>query len=425
MFPDSQSALPLPPHPSVEHYKKIAKNLVKACRSGEPEAIRDWAHQWVETLVRLSGLSITPHLPVSVSEWIDEIERFARRKLMADAGDATCGLASAQFVIARAHGFKSWPKFSRHIEELARTSSAVSIFETAADAVVTGNVAKLKRLLRDHPELVHACSTREHGATLLHYISANGVEGYRQRTPANIVEITDLLLRAGAEVDATASVYGGDRTTLLLTATSVHPERAGVQEALLRTLIEHGASIDRQSILLDCFANGRIHAAEFLAAMGARVGLIEAAALGRLDEVKAAFAAESANHAADWKQAFLYACHFDRNEVVEFLTAEGIDLSAQDAQGQTGLHLAVIGGHLETVKLLLKHRPPLEAKNKYGGTVVGQALWSAAHDGDADVYIGIIEALLDAGAQLPEKYPPASSKVGEWLNQRAGGHRVI
>jgi hypothetical protein len=44
----------------------------------------------------------------------------------------------------------------------------------------------------------------------LHYCSANGVEGYRQKTPKNIVEITRILLEAGAEVDARADVYGGD-----------------------------------------------------------------------------------------------------------------------------------------------------------------------------------------------------------------------
>src|SRR2546422_201931 len=60
----------------------------------------------------------------------------------------------------------------------------------AADAIVNGDAGKLKRLLRENPTLVRARSTREHGATLLHYTSANGVEGYRQKTPKNIVEIT-------------------------------------------------------------------------------------------------------------------------------------------------------------------------------------------------------------------------------------------
>jgi hypothetical protein len=78
----------------------------------------------------------------------------------------------------------------------------------------------------------------------LHYCSANGVEGYRQKTPKNIVEITRILLEAGAEVDARADVYGGDSTTLGLAATSVHPEKTGVQEELMQVLLDHGAIMD-------------------------------------------------------------------------------------------------------------------------------------------------------------------------------------
>ena len=127
------------------------------------------------------------------------------------------------------------------ISKRSRKAFAVSRFEAAADAIVSGDVATLKRLLREDPKLIRAISTREHGATLLHYVSANGVEGYRQKTPKNIVAIAEMLLNAGAEIDATANVYGGGCTTLGLAATSIHPERAGVQEALLQTLLDHGA----------------------------------------------------------------------------------------------------------------------------------------------------------------------------------------
>ena len=73
-------------------------------------------------------------------------------------------------------------------------------FEAAVDAIVGGDVAALARLLHDHPELARARSTRAHRSTLLHYVSANGVEDFRQKTPANILEITKLLLKAGADV---------------------------------------------------------------------------------------------------------------------------------------------------------------------------------------------------------------------------------
>src|SRR5580704_15262713 len=247
MFPNPQDALPLPPLPSLERYKKLAKALVKACKSAKPDAIRDWSEEWIETLVKLSGLKIAGALPVSIQRWIDEVEEFAKRKLRGGAADRRCALADAQFVIARAHGFESWPKFAKQLEALARKNSSVSRFEAAADAIVSGDIATLKRLLREEPELIRARSTREHRATLVHYVSANGVEGYRQKTPKNIVAIAEILLNAGAEIDATAEVYGGGCTTLGLTATSVHPERAGVQEELLQTMLNHGANFEQPS----------------------------------------------------------------------------------------------------------------------------------------------------------------------------------
>jgi len=416
MFPNPQDALPLPLHPSIERYRGIAKDLVKACKSGEPGAIHGWAERWVESLVELSGLVITRELPVRTETWTDEVAEFAQRTLQG----SECSLTRAQFVIARSHGFESWPKFSKHLQALAQETSPESRFEAAADAIVSGDIATVKRLLRDDPRLSRACSRREHGATLLHYASANGVEGYRQKTPQNIVEITDALLEAGAEVDATANVYGGGCTTLGLTATSVHPERAGVQEALLQTLLDHGAGLDG-SIVNACLANGRLKGAEFLASRGAHLDLAAAAGLGRLDLVQDFFAQHESATKEHLRDAFLYACAYGRNPVVEFLLTKGADTAAQDAQGQTGLHHAVIGGHAETVKLLLRHHAPLEVENRYGGTAVGQALWSAAHGGDPDLYIAIIEALIGAGAKVPADHAPVNPQVDDWLARHRAG----
>jgi ankyrin repeat protein len=404
MFPNPQDALPLPPRPNLERYRKLAKSLVKASKSGEENAIGDWADHWIRAVAKA-------YKPRWIDGWIDQVEEFARRKL-AEKGSLT----SAQFVIARSHGFESWPRFSKHLEALSQKASSASRFEAAADAIVTGDIAALKRLLREDPRLIHAKSTREHDSTLLHYTSANGVESYRQKTPKNIVKITQLLLDAGAEVDAISNVYGDGCTTLGLAATSVHPEQAGVQEPLLQLLLDHGAKLDqspiagnRHSIVMACIANGRPNAAEFLANRGAHLDLAGAAALGRLDLVKSLF---------DEKQltkAFLNACAQGRNSVVEFLLEKGPDLSAHSGDGQTALHYACIGGHPETVKLLLPHNPPLELKNVYGGTMLGQTLWSAAHGGDPNVYIEIIEALIAAGAKLPELHVPVNKRIDEWL----------
>jgi ankyrin repeat protein len=348
------------------------------------------------------------------------------------AAGLNCRLASAQFVIARAHGFESWPKFVKHIDELARKSSSVARFEAAADAIVNGKTAILKKLLREDRELIRARSTREHRAMLLHYVSANGVEGYRQKTPKNIVRITKLLLDAGAEIDATADVYGGGATALGLAATSVHPERAGVQEALLQALLDYGAAIDRprgagneDPAVLGCLANGRGEAAAFLADRGAGLTLASAAGVGRLDVVKSYFEEEGALKPGLSKEqmeaGFLYACGYGRTDVVEFLLDKGVDLASHSGDGQTGLHWAVIGGHIDAVRSLLRRDPSLEVKNVYGGTVLGQALWLAAHGGDPELYIKIIEALIAAGVEIPRRHVPVNRRVDDWLEKR-GSH---
>ena len=40
-------ALPLPRHPNVEQYKKQAKELLKACKSSDPQALPAWVTQWL------------------------------------------------------------------------------------------------------------------------------------------------------------------------------------------------------------------------------------------------------------------------------------------------------------------------------------------------------------------------------------------
>jgi ankyrin repeat protein len=440
-MPNPQDALPLPPRPSVERYRKLAKELVRACKvgackSGDEDAIGEWAERWVGTLAALTALKKTRKGLARVNRSINDIEDFARKKMSGLLGSgeagAKCTLTGAQFVIARSHGFESWPKFVKHIEALVRKSSSVARFEAAADAIVSGKTAILKQLLREDPELIRARSTREHGATLLHYVSANGVEGYRQKTPKNIVRITKLLLNAGAEIDATANVYGGGATALGLAATSVHPERAGVQEALLQALLDHGAVIDQprgagndDPAVLGCLANGRGEAAAFLANRGAELTLASAAGVGRLDIVKSYFDDDGALKPGTSKEqmeaGFFYACGYGQTDVVEFLLERGVDLASHSGDGQTGLHWAVIGGHMDTVESLLRRNPPLEVKNRYGGTVLGQTLWSAAHGGDSEIYLKIIETLIAAGAEIPRRHVPVNKKVDDCL-EKHGSH---
>jgi hypothetical protein len=427
MYPDPTTALPLPPRPDLEQYRKRAKDLVKACHSHEADGIRHWAVEWLDTLAHLTGDSDTERRREQVRRYAGEVADFARARL--SGGPRQCGLSDAQFVLARAHGFASWPVMVKHFDGLARASSPVSAFEAAVDAIVGGDQATLAYLLREHPELIRARSTREHQATLLHYVSANGVEGYRQKTPANAVTIARLLLDRGAEVDAAADVYGGGCTTLGLVATSVHPEKAGVQRELIDVLLDHGARMDgpapagnRQTLVRACFANGQPGAAHYLASRGAPLDLPGAAGVGRVDVVKTFFYEDRdvgvRATPAQIEEAFALACAFGQTEVADYLLGTGIDVNTElshHGRGHAALHTAAYRGHVDVVKVLLRRGAHVDVVDKeWGTTPLVWALtgWNDRPGTDPARYRSIVVQLVAAGATV-------TPDLLDWENARA------
>ena len=270
-------------------------------------------------------------------------------------------------------------------------------FEAAADAVVGGDIAVLEALLHAHPELIRARSARAHRATLLHYVAANGVEDERQKSPANSAQVSELLLRAGAEVDALAETYGGGtrQTTLNLLVSSCHPARAGVQCALVEMLLDFGAAIEGVSRdgspLMTALQFHYPDAAETLTKRGAKVDtLIKAAALGREDLVSKYFGdADSGDVAV----AFVWAAMHRRRNVVEMMLQKGVDPGLRDQRGWTALHWTAYQAYPEIVRLLLDWRAPLDSENEFGGTPLGQTVWAMHHETCLPEHAGIVQML--------------------------------
>ncbi|HET7694707.1 MAG TPA: ankyrin repeat domain-containing protein [Vicinamibacterales bacterium] len=386
-------AIPLPPRPRLEQYRKIARDLQRACASGDPGAIDRWGAKALSAIARLRG-----ERDGNTSALNRAAQRLTRRwqefRRTSDRGDR-CLLADAQFFIAREHGFASWPKFAAHVEALSG-QTPVARFEAAADAIVAGDITTLRALLRDHPELVAARSTRDHGSTLLHYVSANGVEDFRQITPPNIVEIARLLLDRGADVNAESAAYGGGSTTLGLAATSIHPEQAGVQTALLELLLARGADIEKpgltgnqHSAVWGCLANGQGGAARLFADRGARMNLAEAAGVGRLDVVRTFFdehgRLRDASLQRQMEEGFLYACGYGRLDTARYLLDRGVNPGVCDDAGQTPLHWTSYGPHVEVAALLLERGAPIDPRDhRFNATPLEWALRAAAATDHAD-----------------------------------------
>jgi ankyrin repeat protein len=324
----------------------------------------------------------------------------------------------ARAIIVRNQFFESWEQFSGFAAEVKNASSPVARFERAVDAVVAGDATWVERALRERPDLVRGRSLRTHHSTLLHYVGANGIEGWRQRTPKNAVQIAEILLNADAEVDATADMYDGGCTTLGLVATSIHPKLASVQQPLIDMLLARGARIDslgggnRTRIVNSCLANGRPEAAAYLAQRGAPLDLEAAAGVGRLDLVRSCFSPDGSLEPpatiAQLKDGFTWACEYGHADVVEYLLDHGVAASEllPRPHRQTGLHWAAYGGHADTVKVLLKRRPALDVRDgTFNGTPLDWALhgWRERRGSDPalrEPFYEIVALLVAAGAPV-------------------------
>jgi len=382
----------LPARPNLEQFRKQAKELLKHRR--DTDVIR-----------RIK-------------------KSHPRLREITEAQLETFSLADAQWVIAREHAFESWPKFIKHIQEIVRVDSPISKFELAADAIVDGNLPALERLLRENPILSRARSTRSHGAPLIHYVAANGVEDFRQKTPKNIVEITQALLHAGAEVDATTQAYGGASTALGLAATSYHPAAAGVQFDLLEALLKAGASVNGAPAgwnpVVAALHNGRGDAAMFLAERGADLVLEAAAGTGRVDILPLYINEDGSLKAGATKKqleyGFIWACEYGRANAVKFLLQHGVRADSSPTHGETGLHWTALAGHAEIVELLLAANTPVNAtEQSYGGTPLGWAVYG--WDNPAPEFRNarhheVVERLVRAGAVVDWEWIDSPNRGG-------------
>ena len=380
---------------NLEQSRKQAKELLKSFKAGDRKTLDHirWDHP------RFKG--------------------FSDKEIMAGKFQ----LADAQLVIARLHSFESWPKLLQHIELLEKRDPAIMRFENAADAIVGGDIPTLQRMLRENPELIHARSTRHQRAPLIHYIAANGIEGYRQVTPPNIIEVATLLLDAGAEVDATSDAYGGGSTTLGLVATSAHPRRTGVQIPLMDLLLSRGAAIDGlqpgMTIVAGALANGCPEAARALVERGARVDdVATAAGVGRLDMVIRLVPGATKSQL---EKALVTASWYGPIEVMKYLLDRCVDVAAFDGT-MTPLHSAAGRADLAMTTLLIERGAPLERKNSFGGTVLDSTLWFAYNSDPEDLarrdYPAVIHVLLAAGAK-DDLYPEMKGYIDE-IYRRAG-----
>jgi hypothetical protein len=354
----------------IADYEDQAEALLAAWREGDKDAI-ELAHR-------------------RHPKFLDERVKWLPKRMTDDEVKASpFDLDDARLTVARWYDFADWRSLAAHVDAVTARGSPVQSFEAAVEAVIGGDVGLLAEVIRDNPGLVKARSKRVtcfdppvHRATLLHYLAANGVEGYRQKSPSNAVEVAETLLEAGAEPDALAAMYGGENTTMAMLVSSTPPAEAGVQVPLIDTLVNYGASVEARgsgpwtSPLLTALAFGFQDAARALIRRGAPVDSVAAAAgLGDRDAVDALLPSATP---MERHKALALATQHGHADVVALLLDAGEDPSRYNPEGNhahsTPLHQAVWSGHENIVRLLVERGARLDVKDTiYQGTPLGWA----------------------------------------------------
>ena len=269
-------------------------------------------------------------------------------------------LSDAQLTIARQSGFPSWPRLKTRVEKLRHTDRLDlphheriedTEFRRAVDLLDAGDVEGLQQHLNQHPKLARQRVTFEGGnyfrtPTLLEFIAENPIR--HGKLPANIVQVAEVILEAGAEKAAMNEALG-------LVVSGCVPRECGVQRALIDLLCDRGA--DPNGALRAAAMHGEMEAVDALLKRGARPDLPVAAALGSVNDFKVLLAEASKE---DRHMALVAASRFGHAAIVRLLLDAGEDPDRYNPVGahshSTPLHQAAYYGHEDVVHLLVETR---------------------------------------------------------------------
>jgi ankyrin repeat protein len=425
----------LPASPSLEQLRKAAKDLMRAHRAGDDAARARVAahHPRPAEPLKLSGAQLviarehgfpswprlrayvdrlTAHGPDLQHAYHEDVEYYDGRAygLLASAEDGTDGAVAAfarhgapltrdgaRVVIAREHGFPSWPALRRHVRGLRETGEP---FARAYRAIEAHDVETLPALLDRFPELVAARGTN--GNDLLGMAGATCDE-----------RLVAILLERGADVTR-ANAHGW---------TPLHQAAYSDLPVMARMLLDAGAPVDVSARgdggtpLVIALFWGNTRTAELLAEHGLHPrNLRVAAGLGRLDLLDELIdTPEAGAHRAFYRphsgfprwqpsdderevrdEALTWAARNGRVEALELLVERGASLEADVYRG-TALSWAAACGHVDAIRRLVELGVDPNQRTTFGGPGHGERatpLHLAAQNGDMDA----IRALLDLGA---------------------------
>ncbi len=386
---------------NLEQLRKQAKELARAARAGDPAAVARLGHlpprlasaQLV--LAREHGYSSWPALVHEVAEqpFHTDLDYYEGRAY----GIATVNgisLADARRDLAKRHGLSDWAELTRRVQALASGKERPTPFMLAYRAVEDGDLKRLRALLDKRPELV-----RQRGT------NGNDLLGM-----AGDLDLARLLLERGADVNR-GNDYGW---------TKLHQAGYGNDRELAELLLAAGAHTDLAArgdggtpLVVALFWGHR----EVVDLLGLEPrNLRVAAGLGRVDLIDelAGMPPVGAHRGfyrphggfPAWQpsddpqeilnEALVWAAKSDRVEAIERLVELGADPDADPYRG-TPLTWAACNGHAAAVRRLVELGANVNGRGTFGGSNHGQgvtALHLAAQSGQTEA----VETLLELGA---------------------------
>ncbi len=355
----------LPERADIDHLKHQAKDLLRAQRSGRPDACQR----------------------------IREFHPVLRGADDARLSNATFTLSDAQATLAREYGYASWRRLrdvvagggpDTGLPHHERIEDAV--FRQAVDMIDDGDAEGLRRHLARHPDLAQRRVRFEGGnyfqnPALLAFIAENPIRN--ARLPDNIVAVAETVMAAGASPEAISETLG-------LVCSGRVVRETGVQGPLIQALCRGGA--DPDAAMLPALGHGEFAAVEALIDAGATVDLSVAAATNRA----AASALIGAADAETRHRALALAAQHGHAGMVRLMLEHGEDPNRYNPVGchahSTPLHQAALAGWLDVVRVLVEGGAKTDLRDiHHNATPEG---W-ARHAGHAD-----IAALLSSNKSL-------------------------
>ena len=443
----------MPTHPeasrlNLEYYRKQAKNLLKAVKSGDRDAA-------------------------------ERVTRHIRR--LSQGNFASAALHDAQLVIAREQGFASWTRFKSFLEQsradlqklvasfvdtalsdLRRAEEMLAGHPQLADsgfyeALVLGDAERLEQELRENPEVVQAKGGPRNWAPLV-YVCFSRFASRGSSRADGLVRTARALLRAGADPKASyiheawpnsplSCLYGAtglnnnpDLGLALLEAganpndgESLYHSAEHADLECVKPLLKHGASakgtnalkhiLDREDgkglrLLLHAGADPnevndhaetalhwairrRRSTSVIAALLDAGAALDARRADGRSayalavqsgqSDVAALLGARGANTGLSDVDRFIGACQSADAGDLERLLAEAPEIAASSETESLMTELAM-EHHTGAVRALLAAGVPVNARGGGGATALHWACWKGYGD--------LAKLLLDRGASL-------------------------